>query len=330
MIKLFCPYGCSSLNVELKCLSGHSFEKKNGIYYLHKDDETWKEVEKEAIGMIDCLKEDNQYHQDKYDSIDEYPYYKERGHSTDVNRVMFDMCKELIGEKRGVVLEIGAKNCWAINHFLKIGFESAVATDISDDELVALGWVGKLQEYTKRYFDRVVCDGAYLPFESNQFDVVFMCSTFHHLREKQKTMDEIYRVLKKDGVYVDMGENPRHPDRTIEDALGPVKREREKFNINETQPTVLEYWGFLDKAGFSDFYIYPFNENLLKENWDFEKDRMIQKIKSQSKYLPPQKYVSDLLSKFSERTKSMFDLERFLMFNYWLAVPSNTVMYGKK
>ena len=211
-----------------------------------------------------------------------------------------------------------------------MGFQEAVATDISDDALTALGFAGKLIKHTGRHFDRIICDGAYLPFVEEQFDVVFMCSTYHHIREKQKLADEVYRVLKPGGVFVGMGDNPRHPNRTIEDALGPVKREREKFNINETQPTVEEYYGYLDNARFSDYYFYPFDENLLKENWDFDKDNMIVRILLDASKKHIHSKTVSLLKSLSKRTQLMFNLERFIMLNYWAWIPNNVVMVAIK
>ena len=338
MIMFACPY-CLTL-LELVFVSEYSnwfcpicheeFKSRNGIHYLHKDDDSWREVEKEANGTIECLKEDNAYNEEDCVGVDKYPYFEKREHSTDINRVMFDMSKKLIGKKRGALLEIGAKNCWAVNQFLKLGFTDVFATDISDDDKTALGWVVKLEKYTGRKFEKVICDGAYLPFENNQFDVIFSCSTFHHIREKQNAMSEIYRVLKKDGIYVSMGDNPRHPERSIEDALGPVKREREKFYINETQPTMDEYYLFFDRAGFEDYYMYPFDENLLKNNWDFDRSDMIDRILELGKLQKEHRCFKSLFSNFSSKTQMLFSSDRVIMLNYWLHIPSNVVMWGIK
>lgn len=328
-MKLACPYCKVSLTNELTCTDGtHAFLKKDGIYYLHKDDETWHEVEKEAVGSIEFCKSKEVYDHLSLEYIDNTPYLNTDDKADNVNRVMLDMCKKLIGNSRGSVLEIGSKRCWAVNQFTKMGFKEVVASDITDDKEIGLGKGGELIEHTGRHFERVLCDGAYLPFESNQFDVVFMCSTFHHIREKEKAISEIYRVLKPCGVFVAIGENPRHPDRSLEDVSTAVKVER-SFNMNETQPSVEEYWDFLDKASFAEYFIYPFDGALLKD-WNFDKDCMFEKIGVKALNLKSHKYQQPLYDSFSERTQLMLDEEGLPWFNYWLHVPDNAIMYGRK
>lgn len=40
-----------------------------------------------------------------------------------------------------------------------------------------------------------------MPYEDEQFDVIINNYAFHHFLKKEKALDEIHRVLKKDGVY---------------------------------------------------------------------------------------------------------------------------------
>jgi ubiquinone/menaquinone biosynthesis C-methylase UbiE len=49
-----------------------------------------------------------------------------------------------------------------------------------------------------------------LPFEDNTFDVVTCSQSFHHYPETDKPMQEAFRVLKKDGLYIlsDTGVGP--------------------------------------------------------------------------------------------------------------------------
>lgn len=56
-------------------------------------------------------------------------------------------------------------------------------------------------------------DGSKLPFEDNQFDVVFTSMVFHHIEHKlhDGILSEIYRVLKKGGRFYNFEHNPNNP-----------------------------------------------------------------------------------------------------------------------
>lgn len=41
-----------------------------------------------------------------------------------------------------------------------------------------------------------------LPFDDNQFDVITCSESFHHYPNTDKAMQEVYRVLKKEGLYI--------------------------------------------------------------------------------------------------------------------------------
>ncbi|RLV60627.1 class I SAM-dependent methyltransferase [Parashewanella curva] len=45
-------------------------------------------------------------------------------------------------------------------------------------------------------------DAAQLPFENEQFDMVFEFAVFHHVPDWQKAVQEVYRVLKPNGYFV--------------------------------------------------------------------------------------------------------------------------------
>jgi ubiquinone/menaquinone biosynthesis C-methylase UbiE len=44
-----------------------------------------------------------------------------------------------------------------------------------------------------------IADAAALPYPSDQFDTAFSTSVFHFIREPQKAIQEMYRVLKPNG-----------------------------------------------------------------------------------------------------------------------------------
>ncbi|MCL1077529.1 class I SAM-dependent methyltransferase [Parashewanella spongiae] len=45
-------------------------------------------------------------------------------------------------------------------------------------------------------------DASQLPFENNNFDLIFNFAVFHHIPDWQKAVKEVYRVLKPNGFFV--------------------------------------------------------------------------------------------------------------------------------
>ncbi len=56
-------------------------------------------------------------------------------------------------------------------------------------------------------------DGAKLPFEDEEFDLVFTSMVFHHIEHKlhDGVLKEIYRTLKKGGRFYNFEHNPNNP-----------------------------------------------------------------------------------------------------------------------
>jgi len=69
---------------------------RDGIHYLMRLDGSWEAVHKEAVGTVECLKADGSYKEDPQDYVNDYPFFEKRDRSIDVNRVMFEMCLELV------------------------------------------------------------------------------------------------------------------------------------------------------------------------------------------------------------------------------------------
>lgn len=306
-----------------------TYQQKDGVVYLNRSDQSWSEVQKEVLGTIECLKADGAYKSDPLEHVDSYPFFDVRDHGTDVNRVLFEMCLDLVGEKKGALLEIGAKNGWAANQFTKRGL-SAVVTDITDDEFVGLRSVRRLSESTGRDIRCVLGDGAYLPFEDAQFDVVFMCSTLHHVREMDRSLREICRVLKPGGVFVDMGEAPRHPERTEQESLVAAWREKYLYHIDEKQPSIPEYYALFEQAGFGKYKFFPFDDMFLRNGFVFGQDKMLDQIRKSMESRKPHHCLQKLCDELSWKTKSMWSREDVFFLNWYLWIPNNCVWWAVK
>lgn len=103
------------------------------------------------------------------------------------------------------ILEVGCgngdfTNYLSINHNVDI-----TAVDFSTESI-------RIAKIKKKIFDSdtaifVVADAQVLPFNDNQFDFVISCECLEHVPDPQKMLNEIYRVLRKDGLVILTTEN---------------------------------------------------------------------------------------------------------------------------
>ena len=107
--------------------------------------------------------------------------------------------KNFIGSGQGLkFLEIGA-GTGRLTQFVKAMYPKAkiTVTDASDPYLTLAR--DRLSGQTQ--LDFVQCFGESLPFQNEEFDVVYSCFLFHELPEevRKKILSETYRVLKPNG-----------------------------------------------------------------------------------------------------------------------------------
>ncbi|WP_417445162.1 bifunctional demethylmenaquinone methyltransferase/2-methoxy-6-polyprenyl-1,4-benzoquinol methylase UbiE [Joostella sp.] len=99
----------------------------------------------------------------------------------------------------------------AINMALKIDAEKITGLDISPGMLE----VGKLKVSEKKLSDKidmVIGDSEALPFEDNSFDAITVAFGVRNFEDLEKGLAEIYRVLKKGGIFVVLEtSNPTKP-----------------------------------------------------------------------------------------------------------------------
>lgn len=50
----------------------------------------------------------------------------------------------------------------------------------------------------------MLCDGEYLPFKDNLFDIVYSSNVLEHIQDKSKALDEMKRVLDDNGTIIIM------------------------------------------------------------------------------------------------------------------------------
>ena len=161
------------------------------------------------------------------------------------------------------------------------GPKKIVAVDISEE---AIKKAKKKLEEANKNIDFRVDNCENLSLDSNSFDVVYGSGILHHL-DLKKSLNEINRVLKKDGAIIFMeplGTNPliniyrkltpndRSPDEH------PLKSEDIKLINSIFKNVEIKYYGFLTLV-FFPFYKSPENSRLFKIISSI--DEMILKIK---------------------------------------------------
>ncbi len=95
---------------------------------------------------------------------------------------------------RGNCLEIGCGNGVTTQEILKRFDVSVTAIDIDEEEI-------EMAKKRLKEVKLVQADAMALPFENSSFDCVIELSTFHHVKDYQKALREVYRVLKKGGSF---------------------------------------------------------------------------------------------------------------------------------
>lgn len=184
------------------------------------------------------IKRAHEHYLDRWLGLDEYDAYKQWLFSG-----LIEILKEYL--PNGLVLEIGCSKGYLCDQLNKKGY-SSVGGDISRTAL----------RYAKK-LDVAQLDGEILPFKNHSFDAVLAISTIEHMPKPARTIKEVFRVLKNNGLFVAIT-----PDR--ESFLGKIGRHLVNYTSLKNPYHVglmnkKELNGFLKKAGFERYTIHPFH-----------------------------------------------------------------------
>lgn len=81
-------------------------------------------------------------------------------------------------------------------------------------EVTALDISGKMLEIIKRKHKKIITrigDAENLPFDDNTFGIVVAAFLIVHLKDPKRFFDEVYRVLKDDGIFIITNINQKNP-----------------------------------------------------------------------------------------------------------------------
>lgn len=101
------------------------------------------------------------------------------------------------------ILDVGAGTGRLTIKLAKLGAE-VTALDVSSEILK------KLQSKNKK-IKIIIGDAEAMPFENETFDIVVAAFLIVHLKDPTKFFDEVYRVLKDDGVFIVTNINQKDP-----------------------------------------------------------------------------------------------------------------------
>ena len=153
--------------------------------------------------------------------------------------------------RRERVLELGC-GTGAISREIARWTEETVATDYSE-AMIEKARKGK--NHKKLHFE--VADAKDLPYPDHSYDVVVICNTLHVMKNPEKALKEIRRVLKKRGTLI-------CPTFVQNDDKGDKQKGRKK---------ILEASGFEANSKWTD---HDFLEFLKKEGWDIKKHKVVE------------------------------------------------------
>jgi 2-polyprenyl-3-methyl-5-hydroxy-6-metoxy-1,4-benzoquinol methylase len=148
------------------------------------------------------------------------------------------------------VLEIGCGTGLFTRKVYALTKASITATDISEELLT---------EAKKLLPEAIfkIDDAMNLSFPDNQFDVVFGSSVLHHL-EMEKSIKEIFRVLKPGGRMVFAEPNMMNPQILIQKNIPFIK----KWLGDSPDETAIVRWNFsrlMKKTGFKNVSVFPYD-----------------------------------------------------------------------
>lgn len=116
-----------------------------------------------------------------------------------------------------------AKRCKG--RILDLGCGTGYGTKIlsgKSNEIYGIDVSQKAIDYAKKVYpgpQYTCCSAEKLPFEDNYFDAITAFEVIEHVQNPEKALDEVYRVLKKEGNLFISTPNPRRLDKKIKHLL---------------------------------------------------------------------------------------------------------------
>lgn len=163
------------------------------------------------------------------------------------------------------ILDLSCGNAWALKYFFKKGIKTGFATDISYEMLVKAK--SNLSEFKDKFLTLQSSINK-LPFKENSFDLIFNMESFYYYENPLVVLEEINRVLKKDGYLMLL------VDFYKENKVSMKWKDRLKIFMNPLSTD--DYKKLLEKTGFKIEYIKRIISSNIRERREFEASESIQ------------------------------------------------------
>ncbi|WP_117275434.1 class I SAM-dependent methyltransferase [Mycoplasmopsis edwardii] len=170
-------------------------------------------------------------------------------------------------KQSATILDLGCGSGRTTFALYENGYQNIIAADISEAMIEQANWINQKLNYP---IDFQVQDATNLKFQDNQFDFVFFSFNgwpgIPSQKERIKALSEIYRVLKKGGIFIFSAH-----ERDEEKYLANYKKV-----LNECNEFKFETFGdyiFKNEENFCDFmHLYSLEElkNLILSNTKFK------------------------------------------------------------
>ena len=178
--------------------------------------------------------------------------------SNHFNKSRFDFFKNYVPNWKGIkVLDVGCGGGLACEFLAKLG-ANVSGIDLSINSIKAAQEHAKNSNLEINYQCGVAEN---LPYNENTFDIVLCFDVLEHVADLKIVISEIYRVLKKDGIFLFDTVNRTFKSKLImiwllEDVLKQLPKGLHDWN-KFIKPQ--ELIGFLERTGFTDVVIKGFD-----------------------------------------------------------------------
>jgi len=147
--------------------------------------------------------------------------------------------------KSGLILDLGCGLGWGTNFLSSKG--NVIGVDIDKDSIKKANEKYKHNKNVKF----VVADAINLPFKHGSFDTVVSIEDIEHVKNQRKYLEEVYRVLKDNGILILTTPNDGNLINRIADKIG-YKRTKNPYHTREFQHK--ELLSFLKSNNFQITY----------------------------------------------------------------------------
>lgn len=149
---------------------------------------SWQMIGVEYLKLFDRIVQNKYYSKFVPKIFDTYSRNK-------IGKQVVGILKEYINETKNLTcLDIGCSN-GVVSNLLSQKFKSVTGIDI-DQEAIKYAQ----EKYNKENLNFEIMDAQNMKFKNDQFDIVILNQIYEFVADPQKMINEIYRVLKKDGI----------------------------------------------------------------------------------------------------------------------------------